>query len=165
MCIRDSTSADTLGTWYDVVPGDHQTDFVPRGTDKVHGVRALLARLDAEGAVPVLAVGDGPADLGMLRWAWHGVAPANAARQVREAGVPVANGSYQAGLAEAVGQLIGHRPGSCPVCRPPRMSPETRALLAVLALPESGRRGAPWRLLRLAGEELALGVRGGPTEG
>ncbi|KRB69280.1 hypothetical protein ASE03_28010 [Kitasatospora sp. Root187] len=159
------SATGALGARYDVVPGERQTDFVPHGTDKVHGVRTLLARLGAEGAVPVLAVGDGPADLGLLRWAAHGVAPANAAPEVRAAEVAVTSGAYQRGLAEAVGRLIGHRPGGCPACRPPRLPPDTRALLRVLALPEAGRRGAPWRLLRLAGAELALSVRRGSREG
>ncbi|MQS15215.1 HAD family phosphatase [Streptomyces kaniharaensis] len=145
---------------FDVVPGERQTDFVPHGTDKVHGVRALLALLGADGAVPVLAVGDGPADLGLLRWALNGVAPANASPEVRAAGVPLTRGAYQAGLADAVARLIGHRPGRCPTCRPPRTSAETRALLAVLAIPEAGPRGIPPRLARLAGADLALSVRG-----
>jgi len=150
-----------LDTRYDVVPGDRQTDFVPRGTDKARAIRALLDRLGAGGAVPVLAVGDGPADLGLLRWAARGVAPANAAAGLRAAGVEVTGGAYQAGLAEAVGRLIGHRPGGCLLCRPPLHSADTQALLAVLALPEAGRRGVPRRLLRLAAAQLRLDVDAG----
>ena len=45
---------------------------------------------------------------------------------------------YQAGLAEACGDLIGHRPGRCPACRPPAFAPRTKALLAVLDLRSNG---------------------------
>ncbi|WP_133260105.1 HAD hydrolase family protein [Streptacidiphilus pinicola] len=145
-----------LGALFEVVPGDAQTDFVPRGADKTAGVRALLARLGEEASAPLLAVGDGVADIALLRWARHGVAPGNAAPEVVAAGLPVARHAYQAGLAEVVGRLIGHRPGDCPRCRPPRHSPDTRALLALLAVPEAGRTGLPTRIARLAAADLAL---------
>ncbi|WP_035850755.1 HAD family hydrolase [Kitasatospora azatica] len=135
---------------YTVVPGDAQSDFVPRGTDKRDGVQALLRLLGAGEAVPRLAVGDGPADLALLRWAELGLAPGNAAPELRAAGVPVLRPRYQAGLAAAVGRLIGHPPGGCPFCKPLFQPPETEALLALLAVPEAGRPGAPARIARLA---------------
>jgi hydroxymethylpyrimidine pyrophosphatase-like HAD family hydrolase len=146
-----------IGQRFSVVPGQAQTDFVPRGCDKAGGVRTLFALLGAaDTAVPLLAVGDGVADLPLLRWAARGAAPANAAPEVLAAGVPTARRAYQAGLAEIIGKLIGHRPGGCPRCRPPEQSAEDRALLAVLALPGAGRAGAPARLLRLVAEQAAL---------
>ncbi|MEY9967920.1 hydroxymethylpyrimidine pyrophosphatase-like HAD family hydrolase [Streptacidiphilus sp. MAP12-16] len=151
-----------FGALFDVVPGDAQTDFVPRGVDKVGGVRALLGQFGDDSSAPLLAVGDGVADIALLRWARHGAAPGNAAAEVVAAGVPVARRSYQAGLAQVVGQLIGHRPGGCPLCRPPRHSPGTRALLALLAVPEAGRAGLPARIARLASADLAL-VRTAPA--
>jgi hydroxymethylpyrimidine pyrophosphatase-like HAD family hydrolase len=146
-----------VGALFTAVPGEAQTDFVPRGCDKADGVRTLFALLGAaDTAVPRLAVGDGAADLPLLRRAVRGAAPANAAAELRAAGVPTARRSYQAGLAEIVGGLIGHPPGGCPRCRPPDPSAEDRALLAVLAVPEAGRPGAPARLLRLAAAQAAL---------
>jgi hydroxymethylpyrimidine pyrophosphatase-like HAD family hydrolase len=143
-----------------VVPGDAQTDFVPRGADKARGVSRLLEQFGEGEAVPELAVGDGDADVPLLRWARHGVAPRNARRAVEAAGVPVLSGAYQAGLAEAVSRLIGHRPGGCPTCALPRQDAETRALMALLAVPEAGRSGAPVRIARLAREAFRVWSRG-----
>lgn len=145
-----------IGQAYSVVPGDAQTDFVPRGATKALGVRALLQRLGAGTAVPVLAVGDGVADIPLLTWAEHGFAPRNAQPAVEAAGVPVLGHAYQAGLADAVARLVGHRPGGCDVCAPPRPDIETRALLALLAVPEAGRSGAPRRIADLAWRTLRL---------
>jgi hypothetical protein len=140
---------EPFGRLFQVVPGDAQTDFVPRGADKGRGVRALLGLMGEPPDPPVLAVGDGPADLPLLGWSRNGVVPAHA-RRLGGDGIHVVRGAYQAGLADAVAALLGHRPGGCPVCRPPALPPETRAVLAVLALPEAGRRGALARLARLA---------------
>ncbi|MFJ9459658.1 HAD family hydrolase [Kitasatospora sp. NPDC101447] len=140
-----------IGELFTTVPGRAQTDFVPRGTGKLAGARALLTRLGADGP-PALAVGDGIADVELLGWASLAAAPANAEPPVRAAGVPVTRHAFQAGLTDAVGRLIGHRPGGCPRCRAPRPPADARALLAVLAVPEAGRTGAPLRLARLAAQ-------------
>lgn len=152
-----------LNAGFTPVPGDAQTDFVPRGVDKVLGVRRVLAELGEPTAVPALAVGDGVADLELLRWARRGVAPGNAAAAVRAAGVPVLRQPYQSGLVAAVAPLIGHRPGSCPVCRVPRPDRDAGALLAILAVPESGRAAAAIRIARLAGVRAAHGLFGATT--
>ncbi|PYC84040.1 hypothetical protein C7C46_08150 [Streptomyces tateyamensis] len=133
-----------------VLPGRAQTDFVPLGADKGHGVRALLDHLGAVGAVPALAVGDSRADLSMLRLAERGAVPANGRRQLRGSPVTVLHRPYQAGLAEAVAALIGHPPGGCPQCRLPLVEDTARPLLALLAVPEAGRRGAVPRTAALA---------------
>ncbi|MFB7947552.1 HAD family hydrolase [Kitasatospora phosalacinea] len=135
------------------VRGEQQTDFLPPGVGKAAGVRALLAELGDPGAVPVFAAGDGPADLELLRWARLGTAPAHAPAELRSV-ARVSASAYQAGLAEGVAALLGHRPGGCPRCRPPRPAPGSRALLALLALPEAGRAGMPARLAELS---LAVG--------
>ena len=163
--VRVLLADPAIGSCYSVVQGDAQTDFVPRGVDKAHGVSGLLERLGEPTAVPVSAVGDGDADVSLLKWAECGLAPRNAQRGVRAAGVPVLSGAYQAGLAEAVGRLIGHRPGGCPVCAPPRQDTETRALLALLAVPEAGRAGAPVRIARLARETFRVCSRPHPQTG
>ena len=149
---------------YSVVRGDAQTDFVPRGVNKIVAVRALMRLLngDARSGAPLsLAVGDTAPDVAMLKAARLGFAPGNADRRLmRVAGVPVLRPSYQAGLAAAVGRLIGHAPGSCQKCRAPDLSAEDRALLAVLAIPEAGRSGAPARLARLAMVGASVGPGG-----
>ncbi|TQK50820.1 hydroxymethylpyrimidine pyrophosphatase-like HAD family hydrolase [Streptomyces sp. SLBN-118] len=135
---------------FSVVQGDMQTDFVPLGIDKATGLLGLMDLLGDRGGRPVLAVGDSFTDIPMLQSAETGCAPRNADRAVRAAGFPVLRRPCQAGLAEAVGRLLGHRPGRCPVCRAPRLAPDDRALTALLAVPESGRAGMPARLVRLA---------------
>lgn len=136
---------------YTPVHGDAQTDFLPNGVTKSYAVRALT-RLLGEPDVPVaLAVGDSRTDIGMLQAARLGIAPANADRAtMHTAGIERVASPYQAGLAQAVTRLIGHKPGSCPVCRAPDLEPAERALLALLCIPEAGRRGAPARMISLA---------------
>jgi len=136
---------------YTPVPGDAQTDFLPIGLDKIQGIRALTGLLDDADVPIALAVGDTRTDVAMLRAARLGLAPGNARRRaIRARGVEVLTRSYQAGLAQAVERLLAHRPGACPACRAPDLPAAERALLALLAIPEAGRRGTAARLLRLA---------------
>jgi hydroxymethylpyrimidine pyrophosphatase-like HAD family hydrolase len=152
---RGLADADWLGMGaardYAVVEGDGQTDFLPRGIGKVEGVRELIKAAGGGDQPLALAVGDRAPDIGMLRAAELGFAPGNADRALMaSAGVRVLRHSYQAGLAQAVGRLIGHRVGGCPVCRAPKLGAEDRALLALLAVPEAGRIGMPARAAKLA---------------
>ena len=126
----------------EAVRGDDQTDFVPVGVDKGRGVRALLAQLDphAEGTTTLaLAVGDGPADRSLLALADLAVVPSHSRRLAADTGATVTRHAYQAGLADAVGMLIGHRPGGCPECAVD-MAPHDDLLLRLLSLREAG----PW---------------------
>jgi len=139
------------------IPGEYQTDFAATGVSKDQALCVLLDQLDGAGGVRrdpghrlELAVGDGRADVGMLRLARLGLAPANADEVMRRSGASVLRRSYQAGLGDAVGRLLGHRPGSCPACRLPALTPDARELLALVSVQEGGRRGAPGRLLGLA---------------
>ncbi len=131
------------------VPGFFQTDFVTTSTTKEAALEALAAEFEVEGQL-ALAVGDTTTDLGMLRMAHLGLAPANADVELRRAGVAVLRRPAQAGLAEAVARLIGHHPGACPACAPLPATEPTRAFLRLLAAKDL----APWRrllrLLRLA---------------
>jgi hypothetical protein len=135
-----------------VVRGDGQTDLVPEGVDKGTGVRALLARLGADptGPRPLhAAVGDTAADAPLLRLAIRPYAPAHADRRLR----PLARttrGAYAAGLAEAVGEVLGHAPGTCAACRVADGGDARRSLLALLALREGGVRRLPARALGVA---------------
>ncbi|WP_161369990.1 HAD hydrolase family protein [Streptomyces sp. SID5643] len=144
-----------------VVQGETQTDFVPADVDKATGLAVLLDMLGApEGTRPVLAVGDSAGDIPMLRWARHGFAPANAAPEVRAAGITVLRRPYQAGLADAVTRLLGHSPGRCPGCRAPSLSSADAALAALLGIPEAGRAGMPVRLARLLRARAAMAGKG-----
>jgi hypothetical protein len=137
------------------VPGWSQTDFVPAGVDKGTGLRALLEVVSPEEASEerplALAVGDAETDLPMLALAQRRWAPANAAHELRAAGIQVARRRFQSGLAEAVGSLIGHRPGGCRRCRTPELPAADRLLLMALGAGDAGRWGRValgWRLYR-----------------
>ena len=132
------------------VLGQAQTDFVPTAVDKSLGVRALLKELDGVHEPVALAVGDATVDLGMLRMAELGFVPAHAPAAVRAPGVARTRAPYQAGLAEAVGRLLGHRPGGCVLCAEPRLTPAERLVATLLSVGENGRRGLAPSLARLA---------------
>jgi hypothetical protein len=57
---------------------------------------------------------------------------------------------YQAGLSQAVGELLGHRPGQCARCRVPHRAPEDELLLELLSVAEDGPRGLALGALKLA---------------
>ena len=134
-----------------VVPGEGQTDFVPAAVDKATGLRALLDVLDEapDGTPLALAVGDAVEDVPMLALAQLGRAPANADAAMRASGARRARRPYQAGLAQAVGELIGHAPGACPHCAAPPGAPGRGLVEGVLALRERGPAHMAWRAARL----------------
>ncbi|MCU1368976.1 MAG: hypothetical protein JWO77_170 [Ilumatobacteraceae bacterium] len=136
-----------------VVPGEDQTDLVATGVSKDRAVAAMLERLDPdvlEAARPLaLAVGDGPADIGLLALGKLSVAPAHAADEVVRAAGHRVKGSYQQGFADAVQELIGHRPGSCPTCAG-HLDDPSDALIEALSVHEAGRSAMPARIGRLA---------------
>ena len=136
------------GTDVEIHPGDGQTDIVPAEIDKGTGLRALAGLMADPGCA--LAVGDALPDLPLLACAQLARAPHNA--NFDGAGVRPhrTRHGYQAGLAEACGDLIGHRPGGCPACRPPAFAPRTRALLAVLDLRSNGLPSIGTRTAALA---------------
>ncbi|MGW1749019.1 HAD family hydrolase [Streptomyces sp. NPDC002092] len=164
--VREVISRPEAGG-FAAVQGEAQTDFVPTGVDKATGLTALLELLRAPpGTRPVLAVADSATDIPLLQRARYGFAPGHAAPAVRAAGLPVLRRPYQAGLADAVGRLLGHSPGCCPLCRAPALSPADSALTALLALSEAGRAGLPLRLARLARARVAVaGPRPPGTDG
>jgi hydroxymethylpyrimidine pyrophosphatase-like HAD family hydrolase len=131
------------------VIGDAQTDFVPSNVDKASAVRRLLS-LMGESATVELAVGDTAMDLGILRMARIGLAPAHARQALRGEGVQFTRSAYQNGLAQAVGRLLGHQPGGCPTCRAPRLTTSEQLVLSLLSAAQGGRRGLPAAALRLA---------------
>ena len=143
------------------VRGDAQTDFVPEGVTKEQGVRHLLGLFGDAQAPVALAVGDTAMDLGILRMARLGLAPAHADDGLRAAGVGRTRSPYQDGLAQAVARLLGHRPGSCRACRTPRLTPGEQLVLGLLSAGQGGRRGFPSALRTVAAARRSAGSGSG----
>ncbi len=116
-----------------VMHGDGQTDFVAAGVDKGRGLQALLDALGEQAAVP-----------------------AHAAPQVHPPGAKSMPRAYQVGLALAVAQLLGHRPGGCALCRPAPATPQRELLLDLFSVAEGGRRGLPRGMIRAAAGSLRV---------
>ena len=130
-----------------IIAGQDQTDIVASSFDKGTGLAALTARLGNPGCA--LAIGDAPADLPMLARASLARAPRNSRLGSGGAHVRLTRGAYQAGVVQACAELLGHRPGSCPVCRAPSFTRRTRALLAILDLRANGLATIPSRTASL----------------
>lgn len=128
-----------------VISGAGQTDFVATSVDKGAGLAVLADRVGAEVA---WAIGDSAADLPMLRLAAAAYAPANADERVRASGVAVLGKPYAAGVAAAVAELIGHKPGRCETCCPPPHAARTRTMLTLLDASSAGARGLPTSIAR-----------------
>ena len=116
--------------------GDGQTDIITAGIDKGTGLHALAALMSDPGCA--FAMGDAPPDIPLLACAQLARAPRNADFDSAGDGLQRTRRAYQAGLAEACGDLLGHRPGRCQVCRPPAFAPRTKAMLAILDLRANG---------------------------
>lgn len=132
------------------IPGDSQTDFVAVEVDKGVGLRALAAELAGDARQIAFAVGDTAADAPMLALARAAFVPSHAAPEAATTGAQRVARPYQAGLALAVAELLGHSPGGCELCRVAGMTPPRKLLLELLSIPESGRRGLALGTLRLA---------------
>jgi hypothetical protein len=145
-CLEASGATDAVRA----IPGESQTDFVAVELDKGEGLRVLAAELAGDTEQIALAVGDTAADAPMLALARAAFVPAHAAAEATTTGARRVGRPYQAGLALAVAELLGHRPGGCELCRVARTTPSRELLLELLSIPESGRRGVAWRTLRLA---------------
>jgi 3-deoxy-D-manno-octulosonate 8-phosphate phosphatase KdsC-like HAD superfamily phosphatase len=162
-CVRALGFRGAIGTLPHTVaiPGDAQTDFIPSGVDKATGIRALFALLGEHHAEVALAVGDTAMDLSMLRMARLGLAPGHASSALRDEGVRCTRAPYQAGLAQAVGRLIGHPPGACDQCAPPALTPPERFVASLVSVGERGRRGLAPAVLGLAAQRFRLREKGG----
>jgi hypothetical protein len=143
---------DAVGDAITTIAGEDQVDVIASDVSKEGGIRHALQRVDPVALqlpLPLaFAAGDGPADVAMLAMASVSVAPAHAADTVRAAATQRVTQAYQAGLAEGVGLLLGHRPGGCPTCAP-QLSPSAAALMGILSIYEGGLGHAPARLARL----------------
>jgi hydroxymethylpyrimidine pyrophosphatase-like HAD family hydrolase len=124
-----------------IIHGDGQTDITAAGIDKATGLTALATLLSAPCCA--FAIGDTRPDLPMLACADVARAPRNARFGSDGAGIRRTRGAYQAGLSQACADLLGHRPGRCPACRPPAFAPRTKTLLAILDLRANGLAAIP----------------------
>lgn len=133
-----------------VIPGEGQTDFVAGDVDKAIGLRALAGTLGVEGERPfALAVGDRAPDLSIASLAGRACAPRHSEPVLGRGGFEVMARPYQAGLAQAVGELLGHEPGRCPACEMPPGGRDRAILRALLAARERGPLGMVVRALEL----------------
>jgi 3-deoxy-D-manno-octulosonate 8-phosphate phosphatase KdsC-like HAD superfamily phosphatase len=133
-----------------IIQGWLQTDFMAAGIDKGTGLHALLIELGERDHHIALAVGDSPEDLPVMKMAALAIGPRNADPSLAAAGARVMSGSHQAGLAAAVGLVIGHRPGGCDLCRPGALSRDAELLLTALGAQQEGRTVKVRQALRLA---------------
>lgn len=144
-CLDDSTIESVLRAAHGVLQahrGIGQVDFVPTKIDKATGLVAARSLLGAPGDSLAVAVGDSAADCSMLRAAERGFVPAHA-QHLAGGSVRAMPHAFQRGFLDAVTEVLGHRPGDCPICRDRtdhRDGAERVALLvAVLAGLEGGR--------------------------
>lgn len=135
-----------------IIHGDDQTDITVAGIDKATGLAALATRLSASGCA--FAVGDTRSDIPMLASATLARAPRNARFGDAGTGIRRTRRAYQAGLSEACADLLGHRPGHCPACRPQAFTHRTRTVLAILDLRANGLASLPRGTAALAASAL-----------
>jgi hydroxymethylpyrimidine pyrophosphatase-like HAD family hydrolase len=125
------------------IAGEGQTDFVGGSIDKGRGLRALAEDLGCRQTPPyALAIGDTRADLPFAGVARLACAPRHADAELGQAGFEVMTSPYQAGTAQAVGRLLGHAPGGCPLCQMPAPSPEQAQMRRLLGAAEHGPVGS-----------------------
>lgn len=132
-----------------IVNGIGQTDIIATGIDKGSGLRALAALMSDPGCA--FAMGDTASDIPLFACAQLARAPRNADFGDCAVSVQRTRHAYQAGLSEACADLLGHRPGRCPICRPSAFAPRTKAVLTMLDLRANG-------LASLGRETAALGA-------
>jgi hydroxymethylpyrimidine pyrophosphatase-like HAD family hydrolase len=151
-----------------IVAAGSQTDFVPARIDKALGVRELAAELGEEPSERplALAVGDALEDLPMLALAELSVVPANAehalSARLEEVSGRQSRQLCQAGLLDAVGQLLGHDPLGCSVCRSQLpVDPDEELLQTILGALDGGRRRKLRQATRLATQVRRTTVRAG----
>lgn len=85
--------------------GDTFVEILPAGATKGEALARLCARLGV-GAREVIAFGDWPIDIGMLRWAAHGVAPASAHPEVLATADEITASNEEDGVAQVLERLL-----------------------------------------------------------
>ncbi len=141
-----------------VIPGHHQTDFMVASIDKGTGLRRLLAKMDilTSAKTPDLAfaVGDTLSDLPMFSLAKKAFIPGHADPAINQVFIRRMKGSYQSGLAQAVQLILGHKPGTCPVCQWSARSRQRELFLDLLSAQEGGTWGMVAQAVKLSASSL-----------
>jgi len=88
-----------------VISDTHLLQVVHPQVDKGNALRAVAERLQIDQA-RVMAIGDAPNDLGMIRWAGTGCAVGNAWQNVRNAADHVVSANDDDGVAEAIERFV-----------------------------------------------------------
>ena len=88
-----------------MVSDEHVIQVVHRNVDKAEAIRYIATNLGLE-AKRVMAIGDAPNDVGMIRWAGLGLAVGNAWPEVRQAADEIINSNNDDGVAEALDRYI-----------------------------------------------------------
>lgn len=103
---REIAGNDALATH----SGDRLLEFSAVGVNKATALAALCARLGIE-QYAVVAFGDMPNDIAMLRWAGRGIAVANAHDEVLAAADAITASNDDDGLAVALEELLASESG------------------------------------------------------
>ncbi len=141
-----------------VIPGHHQTDFMVASIDKGTGLRRLLEKMDKQTSAKTtdlaFAVGDTLSDLPMLSLAKKAYIPRHADPAISQDFIQRMAGSYQSGLAQAVQSILGHKPGTCPVCQWSARSRQRELFLGLLSAQEGGTWGMVAQAVKLSASSL-----------
>lgn len=129
--------------------GTSQVDFRPRQTDSGSGLRYLLGELGTAGRLEA-AIGDAKASQAVFGLAARAGPVADAtkvpgSRAVNRAARPAASS-----VAQAVGDLLGHRVGGCAVCRMPPLPSRTRLMVGMLEATDLTAVGKVGHALKLS---------------
>ena len=106
---RQAIGDDAVATW----AGLRLVEISAAGVTKAFALERLCDRLGVD-ASEVVAVGDMPNDLAMLKWAGTAVAVANATQEVLDAADEVTAANVEDGVARLLERILaanGHRPG------------------------------------------------------
>ena len=88
-----------------LVSDEHVLQVVHRHVDKAEALRYISKKLGL-GANHVMAIGDAPNDMGMIRWARLGLAVENAWPEVRQAADVVIGSNNDDGVADALDRYV-----------------------------------------------------------
>ncbi len=137
-----------------IIPGQHQTDFMVASIDKGSGLRCLLEELNgrspAKSGRLAFAVGDTMSDLPMFSLASKSYIPGHGDQRIVRQGVQRMAKPYQSGLAQAAEAILGHKPGTCPVCNWSAQSRQRELFLGLLSAQEGGTWGILTQALKLS---------------
>lgn len=95
-----------------LLKSDHgYVEVVPAGVAKDKGIKVALTAIGLQ-HIPLIAIGDGENDIGMLRFADCGYAVANACAEAREAADIIVSDCDNNGVAEAIYHFMANFPSS-----------------------------------------------------